>query len=72
MQDDSFPANLKTLQAQDYTLKILIKDENINQQHKIFEVNGIFTGWNIKQETLEDEVHFHQTTTTTAEVNSNY
>ncbi|KAL8147938.1 hypothetical protein AgCh_005317 [Apium graveolens] len=55
-QDDSFPPIIKSLQARDYTIKIPITEENIVGEHKIYEVNGIFEGWNMKQEIINEQL----------------
>lgn len=67
-QDGSFPPAIKMLQAQDYTLKILIKRDNIENNIKIYEVNGIFVGWKLEEQNLQETQTIPNTTTSTTTV----
>lgn len=68
MQDDSFPPLIKQIQAEDYTLKIVIKKENIEAHDKIYEINGIFHGWKMTEEVVDSATTEPLTTTSTAAV----
>lgn len=68
VQDESFPPIIKSIQAQDYTLKIFITKGNIEGLDKVYEVNGIFRGWKMKQELVEEPIPMPIPTTSTAAV----
>lgn len=57
-QDNSFPKEIKGIQGKDYTIKLLITEDNIKKRDFDYVATGIVPGFNYVEETEEiSETH---------------
>ncbi|KAK1398583.1 hypothetical protein POM88_008446 [Heracleum sosnowskyi] len=49
-EDDMFPNIIKTMEGKDYTFKIFITEDNINQKNKVYKTIDIFLRFDMEEE----------------------